>query len=364
MIDDGPPRPSPGPSPAAAAPSAPPPTLDPSRNRFLSPAGRPLHTPTRMAPPSLLASRADDEGLSLAPEPREEFERTRSCLREILGRPYFADHGFILYRGDSLSLLTTLARSSFRAPLTITSPPYNLGKAYESRLDLDAYLEWCAAWLAQVHATTTRCGALWLNLGHFEVPGRGLCVPIPYLLWNRSDFYLVQEIVWRYGAGVTTKTRFCPRNEKWLFYVRDPKQYLFHLDRVRDPNVKYPQQKKRGRLRCNPLGKNPSDVWDFAKVTTGDKRCSKERTAHPAQSPLGIADRIVKVSSDPLDLVVDPFSGSGTTGIAAVGNGRIYVGFEAREDYCQLSVDRFRRFLAERHPDLGVGARSPGGPGR
>jgi adenine-specific DNA-methyltransferase len=117
---------------------------------------------------------------------------------------------------------------------------------------------------------------------------------------------------------------------------------------VRDPNVKYPNQKKNGKLKCNPLGKNPSDVWAFPKVTTGDKRSSRERTSHPAQFPLRVVDRIVKVSSGPHDLVMDPFSGSGSTGIAAVGNHRLYLGFELRGDYCRLAAERFERFVAEK----------------
>lgn len=321
-----------------------PPMLDPMHNIFLTPEGRPIHAPTSMAPRSLFAVHKDH-----AQEDHwDAFERTRTRVKEAVGQPYFADQGFILYKGDSIQILAKLADAGFSAPITVTSPPYNIGKAYESPMDVEAYAEWCAGWLKQIHRVTTESGAFWLNLGYLEVPGRGLCVPIPYLLWNRSDFYLMQEIVWRYGAGVTTKSRFCPRNEKWLFFVRDPKRYTFNLDSVRDPNVKYPNQKKNGKLRCNPLGKNPSDVWDFPKVTTGEKRSSKERTGHPAQFPLRVIDRIVKVSSNPYDVVIDPFSGSGSTGIATVGNGRIYIGIELREDYCALSVDRFRKFIAER----------------
>lgn len=326
--------------------------LDPSLNFFLTPEGRPCHSPTQMAPRSLLEGRRKNFATA---EP-SIFEHVRSKLEKAIGVPYFADRGFILYQGDSERLLKSIANVGFAAPLTVTSPPYNIGKPYESPMDVEEYIEWCAGWLAQIHRVTTASGAFWLNLGYLEVPGQGLCIPIPYLLWNRTGFYLLQEIVWQYGAGVTTKSRFCPRNEKWLFYVRDRANYVFNLDEVRDPNVKYPNQKKNGKLRCNPLGKNPSDVWEFPKVTTGENRSSKERTGHPAQFPLGVVDRIVKVSSNSGDVVVDPFSGSGSTGVAAVGNGRIYLGFEIREDFCALSVERFKRFLAEEEEEEEAGA--------
>jgi adenine-specific DNA-methyltransferase len=120
------------------------------------------------------------------------------------------------------------------------------------------------------------------------------------------------------------------------------------LDDIRDPNVKYPNQKKNGKFRCNPLGKNPSDVWEIPKVTTGKHRSSRERTDHPAQFPLAVVERIVRASSNLIDLVFDPFAGSCSTGIAACGLGRRFLGIEAREDYCELAVERFKQFLKER----------------
>lgn len=118
----------------------------------------------------------------------------------------------------------------------------------------------------------------------------------------------------------------------------------FNLDEIRDPNVKYPNQKKNGKYRCNPLGKNPSDVWEFPKVTTGSKRSSKERTGHPAQFPLPVVERVVRASSHPLQLVLDPFAGSCSAGIAAVGLGRLFIGIEIRQDYCELSINRYEKF--------------------
>jgi adenine-specific DNA-methyltransferase len=138
---------------------------------------------------------------------------------------------------------------------------------------------------------------------------------------------------------------FCPRNEKWLFFSKNPEEYTFNLDLVRDPNVKYPNQKKKGKFRCNPLGKNPSDVWTIPKVTTGKHRSSRERTGHPAQFPLELVDRIVKVSTVPGQIVIDPFCGSGSAGIAAIGNGCVFVGAEIREDYCDIAATRLSSFL-------------------
>lgn len=236
----------------------------------------------------------------------------------------------------------------FTVDLAVTSPPYNIGKEYEQPMAVDEYISWCSTWMGQIYDVTRPNGAFWLNVGYLEVSRKGLCVPIPYLLWDKSTFYLLQEIVWKYGAGVSAKRRLTPRNEKWLFYVKNPDDYTFNLDDIRDPNVKYPHQKKNRKYRCNPLGKNPSDVWEFPKVTTGKERSSRERTGHPAQFPLAIVERIVRASSNGADVILDPFAGSCSAGIAAVGLGRVFVGFEIRSDYCQLAVDRYKEFQEER----------------
>jgi adenine-specific DNA-methyltransferase len=300
----------------------------------------PEHQSTEVAPPRLLKP--------LEPSVVDKLARRhQDVLRELrgtLGDPYFAEPGFTLYCGDSAQLLPALTATTVRVDLTLTSPPYNIGKEYERHLPVEEYLDWCSRWMTQIFHATAPKGAFWLNLGYFEIPGRGLCVPISYLLWGRSPFYLLQEIIWHYGAGVTTARRFSPRNEKWLFYVRDASSYTFNLDAVRDPNVKYPHQKKNGKYRCNPQGKNPSDVWEIPKVTTGENRSSRERTAHPAQFPLPVVERIIKVSSNLLDLILDPFAGSASSGIAASALGRLFVGIEIREDYCALAVSRYKEF--------------------
>ncbi|MBD2580286.1 site-specific DNA-methyltransferase [Oscillatoria sp. FACHB-1406] len=302
------------------------------------------HQSTKVAPSALLQpfDEATEERIN---------SQYKSILEKItvhLGKPFYADSGFILYQGDLIPYLKQLSRSGISVDLTITSPPYNIGKEYENQMSVDEYINWCTQWMKLIHEVTQPKGSFWLNVGYQEVPKKGLCVPITYLLWDKSPFYLLQEIVWKYGAGVSTKYRLSPRNEKWLFYVKDSQNYTFNLDEIRDTNVKYPNQKKNGKYRCNPLGKNPSDVWDFPKVTTGEKRSSKERTKHPAQFPLGVVERVVKASSNPIEIVMDPFLGSGSTAIASVGLGRLSLGFEIRKDYCELAVERYKQFQKER----------------
>lgn len=277
--------------------------------------------------------------------------------RSLFGKPAFEANDVAIFQGDCVELMGLLPDEVI--DLTITSPPYNIGKEYEQNLPVKNYVEWCAKWMTLIHRITKRDGAFWLNLGYLEVPGLGKAVPISYLLWDRSPFYFLQEVVWNYGAGVSYKSMYSPRNEKFLWYVKDIASYSFNLDAVRDPDVKYPNQKKNGKLKCNPLGKNPSDVWQFAKVTSGKNRSSSERTPHPAQFPIAVIDRIVRASSDVGDVVFDPFLGSGSTAEAALCAGRKVIGIELNPDYVRLATDRISNYLrnqvlASAQQDLGL----------
>ena len=264
-------------------------------------------------------------------------------IRDALGEPSVSGDSYMIYQGDCLELMRKLPDNLI--PLTITSPPYNIGKAYENPMPVSEYLDWCGNWISEIYRIATRTGALWLNLGYIPLADKAKAIPIPYLLWDRVPFFMLQEIVWQYGAGVSAKSSFSPRNEKFMWYVKDCEDYNFDLDAVRDPNVKYPNQKKNGKLKCNPLGKNPGDVWSMPKVTSGKNRASKERTDHPAQFPVALIERIVQACSCRGEIILDPFLGSGTTIEAALRHGRHAVGFEKNEAYVSIAEERISRYL-------------------
>jgi adenine-specific DNA-methyltransferase len=261
----------------------------------------------------------------------------KTC-EEILGEPFCKGRGYAIYCRDCLEALRSLPPGVI--DLTVTSPPYNIGKEYEAPRPLEEYIDWCTQWLLEMGRLTSPTGALWLNLGYIPLPGKARALPLPYLLWNRAPLHLIQEVVWNYGAGVAGKKFLSPRNEKFLWYVKDPEHYTFNIDEIRDPEVLYPRQKKNGRLRCNTIGKNPSDVWQIAKVTSGTNRSSPERAPHPAQFPIDLITRIVKGFSNPGDLVLDPFLGSGTTAEVALAHKREVIGFEINRAYCQYIAHR------------------------
>ena len=259
-------------------------------------------------------------------------------IKKILGAPYCEGEEYLIYHCDCLEAIKKLPGELI--DLTVTSPPYNIGKTYEYVLETEAYLEWCENWIKEIYRITACEGAFWLNLGYIPLHNRARAIPLTYLLWERIPFYLIQEVVWNYGAGVATKKFLSPRNEKFLWYVKNPDHYTFNLDEIRDPAVKYPTQKKNGKLRCNTIGKNPSDVWQVAKVTSGKNRSSKERAPHPAQFPLDVINRIVMGFSDQKYMVLDPFMGSGSVAESCLLHHRKVLGFEIREEYCEYIASR------------------------
>lgn len=272
----------------------------------------------------------------------ERHHLAERAILTALGAPAIHRPGVMIYQMDCVQALRLLPPGL--VDLTVTSPPYNIGKEYETITEVEKYIAWCTEWISGIASASGKSASFWLNVGYLPVPSRGKAVPISYLLWNKVPLFLLQEIVWNYAAGVASRKSFSPRNEKFLWYVKNQDSYTFNLDDVRDPNVKYPNQKKNGKLRCNPLGKNPTDVWEFAKVTSGKDRASPERTAHPAQFPIAVIDRIVRACSNSGDVILDPFMGSGTTAEVACATDRFVLGFEIERNYIEIAEKRIHNF--------------------
>ena len=272
-------------------------------------------------------------------------------VKEILGKPYHETEYGLIYNLDCKVALQKLKGHSI-VNSTITSPPYNIGKEYESVMPYQEYVKWLTDVFSLTKNITKDNGSLLLNVGYLSIENVGHAVPITYLLWNKIKMFLQQEIVWNYGAGVSAKRFLSPRNEKILWYVQNKEDYTFNLDEIRDPDVKYPNQKKNGKLRCNTLGKNPSDVWQIAKVTSGSNRSSKERTAHPAQFPEDLIFRLIKGFSNPGEVVLDPFMGSGTVADVAIKNKRKYLCFEILPEYCNIAIERINSTILEQKASL------------
>jgi adenine-specific DNA-methyltransferase len=160
-----------------------------------------------------------------------------------------------------------------------------------------------------------------------------------YPIFASHGLRLRNRIVWHFEHGLHCSKRFSGRYETILWFTKGD-DYVFNLDPVRVPQ-KYPAKKqfkgpRAGQLSCNPLGKNPSDVWIFPNV----KHNHVEKTIHPCQFPVELVERLVLALTNPGDLVVDPYMGVGSTAVAAVRHGRRSAGADVVGDYVDLAKQR------------------------
>jgi adenine-specific DNA-methyltransferase len=247
----------------------------------------------------------------------------------------------LVFPGDCLDLLAAIPDEAIQ--LVVTSPPYNLGKEYEQKLDLNVYLEQQAAVIRECVRVLSPCGSLCWQVGNYV--DRGAIVPLDaalYPVFRELGLIMRNRIVWHFEHGLHCSRRFSGRYETVNWFTRTD-DYVFDLDPVRVPQ-KYPAKKhykgpNQGRYSCNPKGKNPGDVWIIPNV----KSNHVEKTEHPCQFPVELVERLVLAMTRPGDWVLDPFLGTGTSVIAALRHGRRGAGAETEERYVQLALERIEQ---------------------
>ncbi len=256
----------------------------------------------------------------------------------IISSNYKPDADFVLFEGNCLDLLPQLPCNLVK--LIVTSPPYNLGKEYETKLSLDTYLFEQRKVIQECSRVLHPEGSICWQVGNFVDDGE--IIPLDIILYPiflEFGLHLRNRIVWHYGHGLHASKRFSGRYEVIIWFTKSDK-YTFNLDAVRIPQ-KYPGKKhfkgpKRGELSGNPLGKNPSDVWDIPNV----KSNHVEKTEHPCQFPVELIERLVLSMTDSGDWVLDPFLGTGTTAIAALLHNRKAIGAEIFTKYIEITRTR------------------------
>jgi DNA modification methylase len=242
--------------------------------------------------------------------------------------------------GDCLRLLPGLPAAC--VDLAFADPPFNIGyeyDVYKDRQKREDYLAWTEQWLAAVRRVLKPTGSLYVAIGDeyvAEVKVRLDGLGLTMRNW----------IVWHYTFGVACTRKFNRSHAHILYYVADPKRFTFHADAVRVPSAR---QTTYADKRANPTGKLPDDTWVLRPQEDeqffrpeGDtwhvpRVCGtfRERTRHPCQMPEAVLERIIRVSSNAGDLVLDPFAGSGTTVATAHRLGRRYLGIELSADYAE-----------------------------
>ena len=254
---------------------------------------------------------------------------------------------------DNLAFMARLPDRAVK--LVVASPPYNLGKDYEAKTSLDA-------WLGEQERVLSECarvlhprGSICWQVGNHVRNGE--IAPLDALLYpvfRAQGLKLRNRIVWHFGHGLHCRKRLSGRYEtiNWRTAGSD---YTWNLDPIREPS-KYPGKRhykgpNAGKLSGNPKGKNPSDVWIFPNV----KNNHPEKTIHPCQFPVELAERLVLSMTDPGDTVLDPYMGVGSAIIAALKHGRPALGCDIVPEYVAIAPNRVQLLHAGRLPTRPMG---------
>lgn len=248
---------------------------------------------------------------------------------------------YVIYPGDVTQLLQTIPDGIIK--LVVTSPPYNLGKPYETKLDLSEYIQQQEEVIRQCVRVTSNDGSICWQVGNYVKESE--IIPLDIILFPifaKLGLHLRNRIVWHFGHGLHASKRFSGRYEVILWFTKTS-NYTFNLDLIRVPQ-KYPQKKyfkgpKKGEYSGNPLGKNPSDIWEIPNV----KANHVEKTIHPCQFPVELIERLVLALTNEGDWVLDPFMGVGTSAIAALMHQRKAVGAEIMPEYVKIAKERIRQ---------------------
>ena len=252
-----------------------------------------------------------------------------------------------LYNGDCMDLLKRLPDES--VDLVVTSPPYCMGKAYEDpHDDIETFKKQHVNIFNELYRVVRKGGSICWQVG-YHISDKCV-VPLDCIIYNiftamseklENPFISRNRIIWTFGHGLNSTNKFSGRHETIMWFTKG-KQTIFNLDEIRVPQ-KYPGKRSykgpnKGKLSGNPLGKNPSDVWDIPNV----KAKHVEKTDHPCQFPVAIPQRLIRALTSPNGLVLDPFMGSGSTGVAALVEGRRFVGAEIQKEYYDISIRRLK----------------------
>ena len=262
-----------------------------------------------------------------------------------------------VYLGDNLDITRDFPDGSF--DLIYIDPPFNTGKAqarehlrtvrdpsgdrtgFQGRRyrtirvgarafadTFDDFLAFLEPRLEECHRLLQPQGAFFLHIDYREVHYAKVLLD---RIFGRGSF--MNEIIWAYDYGARSKTRWPAKHDNILWYAKDPDRYTFRYDEMDRiaylaPGLVTPEKAARG--------KTPTDVWWHTIVSpTG-----KEKTGYPTQKPVGILTRIIRVHSEPGDRVLDLFAGSGTTGEAAIRNGRSAVLIDCSEEAMEVMAER------------------------
>lgn len=277
-------------------------------------------------------------------------------MNKRIGYNFNLDQDIVVHKGDTLEFLSTFPSNAIS--LAISSPPYNLGKVYEKKVAIEEYLDRQKPVLSELVRTLKKDGSICWEVGNYVNKGEIFPLDIYYYqIFKELGLKLRNRVVWYFGHGLHASKRFSGRYETILWFTKND-SYKFNLDNVRIPH-KYPGKRHfKGKLKglpsCNPLGKNPTDVWSIIESDwdrevweiPNVKSNHPEKTIHPCQFPIELVERCILALTDKNDWVLDPYCGVGSALIGAIKNERKAVGCDKEEVYVDLTIKRIKDYFA------------------
>ncbi len=240
--------------------------------------------------------------------------------------------------GDCIEVLGKIGKPF--ADMIFADPPFNIGYKYDKyhdKVKKKNYIAWTKDWMAACKGVLKPGGSFYIAIGDEYAANVKVTA-------DEFGLFMRNWIIWHYTFGQQMKNKFARSHTHIFYFVNDERDFTFNDYAVRVPSDRQLVYNDR---RANLRGKMPDDVWgEFPRV------CGtfKERAGwHPCQMPESLLKRIIAVSSNPGDCVLDPFSGSGTTAAAAYISGRNYVGIEISEEYAAKAEKRLGELKKERH---------------
>lgn len=287
---------------------------------------------------------------SLFPEAKRKISDTFSKSTDI-----------VFSQGNSLDILEKCPDNF--ATLIVTSPPYNIGKEYETQIKLEHYLKQIEPILKQLVRVLSPKGSLCWQVGNYVEKSEVFPLDIYfYPIFKQMGLQLRNRIIWTFEHGLHCSVRFSGRYETLLWFTKS-EDYTFNLDPIRVPS-KYPGKTnsrpgpKYGLPSGNPMGKNPGDVWKLIVKEWESclwsipnvKSNHPEKTIHPCQFPIELVERCVLAFTCEDDWVLDPFSGVGSSMLAAVKNNRRAMGCERELKYINEAKRRMEMLFSGELP--------------
>lgn len=249
---------------------------------------------------------------------------------------YFSGECCEVYRGDALSILRN-AIPDRSVNLIFADPPYNIGKRFFNFVDkwpsIGDYIAWCEEWLDLCISKLADNGSMYVMASTQSMP---------YIdLFLSKKLEVLSRIVWRYdSSGVQAKRFYGSLYEPILFCVKDKANYTFNSHDIAVEAKTGNQRRLIDYRRAIPkqynLTKVPGNVWYFPRV----RYRMDEYEKHPAQKPEALLERVIKASSNPGDVILDPFSGTFTTSAVAKRLGRRSIGIELQDEYVKIGLRR------------------------